>query len=626
VTSHNMDVARILVVQESTETTRDLRLVTSRHPVEFSFCTFDQVVRGEADLSSCVAIVATLDCDHGALVESLRKGPDEGPPLFLFRSDPPLQEIARWITLARTQEGPDLAVTMRLLSESTEYYSLASLYQQCLKIMTCKEEEKLLTHIADTFANELGAESCVVWLASPLDPDEMKIASVKGLISIDREGSRFFLSQTDWADATVKGNPFLHPFPEHEGVGMSRDPGGANLYIPLLYREKPIGLVKLVARTDRKPFGERDIYVASIIAGYAASARENATRLANMGKVSIRDKETQAYSPGFLSDYFEKESYKSGRFRRPLSVVFMIVDNVSSLVEQTRESLVAAAIADMVDAVRKALRDSDLIARMESNRFCVVLPETDHFGSVLAARRLRKAVREHCRIPYMGRGHLLEPFFVPATMPRDGKDLMGLWRVAEEKYFLQKRSPFHRMHLQEKILWSAFDILLGKPEYYGLLREGQGVPYFSRFTRDLGRNGHFCLDRETFLQMVESVAQDAVSRATKRGLVIAAGPRPEMFKQIFLSLGSEAGNGRKVYIIGRAGSTRFDSKNLLYVNAEDDHLRDREIVLCLKENGAYGLFATHLQDEMCGFNTSDEWLVDSMLEKVQETYHLQGNF
>jgi diguanylate cyclase (GGDEF)-like protein len=515
---------------------------------------------------------------------------------------------------------------MRLLSESTEYYSLASLYQQCLKIMACQDEEKLLTHIADTFAHELGAESCVIWLASPTDPDEMMIASVRGLISIDREGSRFFLSQTDWADATVKGKPFLHPSPEHEGVETPRDVGGANLYIPLLYREKPVGLVKLVARTDRKSFSERDIYVASIIAGYAASAWKNFTRLAKMEKVSLRDEETQAYSMGFLSDYFEKESYKSGRFRRPLSVVFMIIDNVSRLVEQTRETLVAGAIADMVAAVRKALRDSDLIARVESNRFCVVLPETDHFGSVLASRRLRKAVREHCRIRYMGTEHTLEPFFVSATMPRDGKDLMGLWRVAEEKYRLQKRSPFHRMHLQEKVLWNAFDILLGRPEYYNLLREGRSVPYFSRFTRDMGRNGHFCLSRETFLRMVESVAQDAMSHGMKRGLVIAAGPRPEMFKQIFLSLGSEPGNGRKIYIIGRGGSTRFDSKNLLYVNAEDDLLRDREFVLCLKENGAYGLFATHRQEEMCGFNTSDEWLVDSMVEKVQETYHLQGNF
>lgn len=621
-----MDVARILVVQENAASSRDLRLATSQKPVEFSFCAVDQVLRREVDLSPYIAIVASLDCDHRALIDSLRECPDDGPPLFLFRSAPPLQDIARWVTWAGTQDGADPAVNIQLLSESMEYYSLASLYQRCLKIMACYEEEQLLTHIADTFVQELGAESCVIWLASPLDPDEMMIGSVRGLISIDREGSRFYLSQTEWAEATGRGKPFLYPFREQEDAETLREAGESSLYIPLMHREKPIGLVKLSARGDRKPYRDRDLYIAGIISGYAASAWRKLTRLVRMEKVSLRDGETQAYSLAFLSDYFEKERYKAGRFRRPLSVVFLVVDNLSRLKEQAGETLVSGALSKMVDAVRKALRESDLIARVESNRFCVVLPETDYFGSVLTSRRLRKAVRECRSIQHMGNEHRLETFFVSATFPRDGKTLMDLWKDSEEKFQGQKQSPFHRLHLPEKVLWNAFDILVGKPEYYDHLREGRNVPYFSRFLRDRGRNGYFRLSRENFLRMVESVAQDTVSRNMKRGLVIAAGPRPEIFKQIFLSLGSDAGNGRNIYIIGRAGSTRFDSKNLLYVNAEDEQLRKRELILFLKENGAYGLFATDREDEVCGFNTADEWLVDSMMEKVQETYRLQGNF
>jgi len=621
-----MDVARILVVQENAESSRDLRLATSHTPVEFSFCALDQVLRNEVDLSPYIAIVASLDCDHRALIDSLRECPDDGPPLFLFRTAPPLQEIARWVTWAGPQEGSDPAVNMQLLSESMEYYSLASLYQRCLKIMACHEEEKLLTHIADTFVQELGAESCVIWIASPLDPDEMMIGSVRGLISIDREGSRFYLSQTEWAEATGRGKPFLYPFGEHEEEETLREAGESSLYIPLMYREKPIGLVKLAARVDRKPFRDRDLYIAGIIAGYAASAWRKLARLVRMEKVSLRDGETKAYSMAFLSDYFEKERYKAGRFRRPLSIVFLIVDNLSRIREQTSETLVSGALSNMVDAVHKALRDSDLIARVESNRFCVVLPETDYFGSVLASRRLRKAVRECRAIQHMGIEHHLEPYFVSALFPRDGKNLMDLWKNAEEKFQGQKRSPLQSLHLPEKVLWNAFDILVGKPEYYDHLREGRSVPYFLRFRRDRGRNGHFRLSRENFLRMVESVAQDTVSRNMKRGLVIAAGPRPEIFKQIFLSLGPDAGNGRNIYIIGRAGSTHFDSKHLLYVNADDEQLRDRELILFLKENGAYGLFATDREDEVCGFNTADEWLVDSMMDKVQETYRLQGNF
>jgi len=621
-----MDIARILVVQESAKTSQDLCFTSFDHPVEFSFCTPDQVIRGELDLSPYIAIVASLDSEHRPLVDSLREDPGDGPPIFLFRSEPPLREIARWVTWGKVQDGTDPAVAVRLLSESMEYYSLASLYQQCLKIMACQDEEKMLARISETFTNVLGTESCVIWVAAPRDPDEMVIASVRGCIGISREGSTFSLSQADWAEGIGNGKPFLHPPGETEREGSRSDGGVTDLYVPILHLGKPVGLVKLGARPDRKPFGQRDMYVASIIAGYAAMAWKNITRFVRMERVSLRDAETRAYSPVFLSDYFEKERYKAGRFRRPLSAVFLVLDNLSRIREETRETVVAGAISDMIDAIGKVLRESDLIARVEANRFCAILPETDYFGSLLALRRLRKAIRESTAIQYLGTEYRLETFLVSVTFPRDGKDLPGLWRVAEAKYHQQKQSPFHRLHLREKTLWNAFDTLVGKPDYYDLLRSGQTVPYFSRFQREKGRNGHFCLKRETFLRMMESVAQDVMSLDRKRGLVIAAGPRPEMFKQIFLSPGPEAGNGRSITIIGQDGNTRFDSKNLLYVHAEDQQLQDRQIVMFLKENGAYGLLATEREDEVCGFNTADEWLVDSMIEKVQETYRLQGTF
>jgi hypothetical protein len=60
--------------------------------------------------------------------------------------------------------------------------------------------------------------------------------------------------------------------------------------------------------------------------------------------------------------------------------------------------------------------------------------------------------------------------------------------------------------------------------------------------------------------------------------------------------------------------------------ADDDRLKEKEILLYLKENGAYGLFATAWQEEVCGFNSADEWLVEAMVEKIQDLYLLQGNF
>jgi hypothetical protein len=182
------------------------------------------------------------------------------------------------------------------------------------------------------------------------------------------------------------------------------------------------------------------------------------------------------------------------------------------------------------------------------------------------------------------------------------------------------------MRLADRSFWDAFEVLVGKREHYDLLRKGEDIPYFLRFRKDLGRNAHFSFPRETWLRILEAVAQDVAESPEERGLVIAAGPTPEIYKQIFLSFKPSVTPHRSVYVVGQSGNTRFDSKNLMYVATEDELLKDREFVLYLKEGGAYGFFCAARGSEVEGFNTADESLVEAMLEKAQEMYQLQGNF
>ena len=620
-----MKVSRILVLQENAAGGRELRLNVLDHSVEFEFRPPEMVTSRKIDAGAFAAVAAPIDCARPDLLDTLGGSGSNGAPVFLYRGEPPLHEVARWIILGKASPaGAGGTVSDRLLVESLEYYSMASLYQQCLRMMSSQDEEKLVSQITDTFTGELGAESCVVWLASPSDPDEMMIASVRGLIGIDREGSRFFLSQSEVAEAVWKGTPFAVATSGKGEKGAARP--GSILYVPLLHHDKPIGIVKLGDRHDRRSYGDRELHLAKIIADYAAAALNTVDRLGRMEKISLRDPETGAYSAAFHEDYFEKERFKAGRFRRPLSVIFLVVENYTYLMEQTRESIVVGVLSAMVEGVRKALRDSDLVSRQEANRFCIVLPETDAFGAMLTVRRLRKAVRETNRIQFLGADFSLQTFFMSATCPRDGRDFPELVRVAEEKYARQQKSPLHRHRLADRTFWDAFEILVGKAEYYELLRRGEDVPYFLRFRRDLGRNGHFSVPRETYLRILESVAQDVATTPEDRGIVIVGGPTPEIYKQIFLSFDPARSPRRNIYIVGQSGSTRFDARNLLYVSTEDEMLKDREVLLYLKENGAYAVFGADRGGEIEGFNTADEWLVEAMMEKIQEMYHLQGNF
>jgi len=613
---------RILIFEERPSPGRELRLNLLGHAVEFDFRDPAKEDLETLDLFPYAAIVAPVESARTGIIGVLSDAKRYGGPLFLYRDEPPVHEVARWVIWGSPSHGgPDGPVADRLLQESLEYYSMASMYQQCLEMMSTQDEEKLLAQITETFVRALGAASCVIWLVSPSDPDEMLIASVRGVIGIDREGSRFFLSRTDMGEEVWKGAPFPTATGGEKGVRS-----GSSLFVPLLHQGNPIGLVKLGERNDKKLFGEREIHMAGIIAEYAAGALNTVGRLGRIEKISLRDPETGAYSAAFLADYFEKERYKAGRFHRPLSVVFLVVENFSFLMEQTRESIVVGALTSMVTTVRRAVRDSDLVAREEGNRFCIVLPETDSFGALLAVRRLRKAVKEKCNIQFLGTEFYLQPFFMAATCPRDGRDFPDLLRVAEEKYARQQKGPLHRMRIADRPFWDAFEILVGKREHYDLFRKGEDVPYFLRFRKDLGRNANFVVPRETWLRILEAVAQDVAANPEERGLVIAAGPTPEIYKQIFLSFQPSVTPQRKVYVVGQSGNTRFDSKNLMYVAAEDEQLKDREFVLYMKEGGAYGFFCTARESEVEGFNTADESLVEAMVEKAQEMYQLQGNF
>jgi hypothetical protein len=99
-----MDIARILVVQEDAGAARELRLVVQERPVEFEFRPPSHVAGGETDLSAYRAIAASIECARPEILEAFRQEGRNGPPVFFFRGDPPLREVARWVLWA---DAPD---------------------------------------------------------------------------------------------------------------------------------------------------------------------------------------------------------------------------------------------------------------------------------------------------------------------------------------------------------------------------------------------------------------------------------------------------------------------------------------------------------------------------------------
>ncbi len=134
------------------------------------------------------------------------------------------------------------------------------------------------------------------------------------------------------------------------------------------------------------------------------------------------------------------------------------------------------------------------------------------------------------------------------------------------------------------------------------------------------------METEEFTKVVEVISQDLCMGKDERGILLVAGPRPELIRQILSSF--EIGNvpSKKIYILGKKAVSKFDAKNVLIVSAEDRRLDSSHILIYLKDSGAYALMTTSADGNLVGFNTSDEVLVETLFEKIQDMYMIQGTF
>jgi len=110
--------------------------------------------------------------------------------------------------------------------------------------------------------------------------------------------------------------------------------------------------------------------------------------------------------------------------------------------------------------VLAAVRDTDVLARVDANEFYLLLPETGGLGAHSCRRRILAQLAEH------GPGWSGEGLAVTvgvATFPHDGGDLSRLLRVAKQRAESSQFSVVHQLELQELSLPNLADALLAQP-------------------------------------------------------------------------------------------------------------------------------------------------------------------
>lgn len=220
------------------------------------------------------------------------------------------------------------------------------------------------------------------------------------------------------------------------------------LVIPITYREQILGTLFLRTSRPQRAFTPSELLFCQAGAKMAANALlgladhqrlvEHNEELANQ---AAQDTLTGLLNHGSLLTRLDQAYSLAERYGRPLSYLMVDLDHFKHINDTFGHQEGDHALQRVAQAIHQAIRKSDVAARYGGDEFAIVLPETDAYGALVEAERIRRAVG-HIRLSHQ---HPLSVSIGVATMPSpvtsSKEDLM---RQADQALYLAKTAGRNR--------------------------------------------------------------------------------------------------------------------------------------------------------------------------------------
>lgn len=217
------------------------------------------------------------------------------------------------------------------------------------------------------------------------------------------------------------------------------------LVVPLIVREKRIGVINISEVREARRFTARDLEAITLVASYAALALENAGILEEMEKQALTDGLTGLSNYRHFLERLGAAAGEAAANGRPLALIWMDLDHFKEYNDtfgHLKGSEILKRLGGIIDhAVGPAEK---LICRYGGDEFAVILPGADRAGAVDAAERIRLAIGGTEFTEHRPGGQQLSASLGVACLPGDAADPRALIEKADQAMYHAKQRGKNR--------------------------------------------------------------------------------------------------------------------------------------------------------------------------------------
>ncbi|GMU51404.1 MAG: hypothetical protein AMXMBFR33_05500 [Candidatus Xenobia bacterium] len=293
----------------------------------------------------------------------------------------------------------------------------------------------------------LKADECSIMI---LDESQQHLAFVEssGLTRWELDNIRFRVGEgvAGWVARHKKPVviPRLSEDPRFMPVKEQKRPMISMICVPLIIKQRLIGVVTLTTRHEDHIFSQEDLELTVLLSAHVSLMLENN----RLYEISVLDGLTNLYNRRYMEQRLDKELSYARRFHHPLSFFMVDIDWFKKLNDTYGHQAGDAVLRIVSELFTKALREYDIVARYGGEEFAVILPSTPRSKAASIAERLRASVAEED----VSHQHQLIPVSVSvgvATYPEDGQSSEALIAKADRALYRAKRSGRNRVVLAD---------------------------------------------------------------------------------------------------------------------------------------------------------------------------------